>query len=302
MPPLAQVLKLNASWTPKSPRPVALFLGGTSGIGQAVARRFAAYTKGESHIIVVGRNQQAARATISSFPPSGSKGTYEFIECDATLMKNVGITTASLLERLPRLNCLVLSPGFFSIIAGRDETPEGIDKKLALLYYARWKFIRDLMPLLQNAAQASEDAKVYSILGAGTGGRIDLDDLGLRKRYSALKAAMTAATYTDLMMQRFAENSPAIQFAHAFPGLVRTPMMLPKHWALKPLSPLISMAAYPFTVAPEVCAEYQLSALFDTKPGFTRRGAHGDDIGYNPASQEAVGRLWEHTVEATCVS
>ncbi|KAJ7101575.1 hypothetical protein B0H15DRAFT_415188 [Mycena belliarum] len=301
MPPLAQVLKLNASWVPKSHKPVALFLGGSSGIGQAMARRFAAYTEGESHIIIVGRNQEAARATISSFPSLGSKGTYEFIECDATLMQNVGHTIASLLERLQRLNFLVLSPGFFSIIAGRDETTEGIDKKLALLYYARWKFIRDLLPLLQNAAKASEEAKVYSVLGAGTGGRIDMDDLGLKKRYSALKAAIVPATYTDLMMQKFSADNRGVQFTHAFPGLVRTPMMLPKHWALKPLSPLVSLAARPFTVTPEVCAEYQLSGLFASAPGFTRRGAHGDDIGYQPASEEAVGRLWEHTVEATRV-
>ncbi|KAJ7662295.1 hypothetical protein B0H17DRAFT_319817 [Mycena rosella] len=301
MPPIAQALKLNAAWTPKSETPVALFLGGTSGIGQAMARRFAAYTKGESHIIIIGRNKEAASATISSFPPSGPKGTHEFVQCDAALMQNVQITTASLLERLPRLNFLVLSPGFFSIIAGRDETPEGIDKKLALLYYARWKFIRDLMPLLQNASQASEDAAVYSVLGAGTGGKIDLDDLGFKKRYSAVKVAIAAATYTDLMMQKFAADSPGVAFTHAFPGLVRTPMMLPKHWALKPFSPIISMAAYPFTVDPEVCAEYQLSALFDSKPGFTRRGAQGDNIGYEPAHHDAISRLWDHTVEATNV-
>ncbi|KAJ7505940.1 hypothetical protein B0H11DRAFT_1795630 [Mycena galericulata] len=301
MPPLAQVLKANASFTPKSPKPVALFLGGSSGIGQAMSRRFAQYTKGEAHIVIVGRNERAARATISSFPPCGSKGSYEFLECDATLMKNVGTATASLLARLPKVNFLVLSPGFFSIVSGRDETSEGLDKKLALLYYARWKFIHDLLPLLNNASKSSEEAKVYSVLGAGTGSKIDLDDLGLKKRYSALKAAMVAATYTDLMMEKFSADNPGVQFTHAFPGLVRTPMMIPKHWLLKPFSPLISIAAYPFTVDPEVCAEYQLSALFDSKPGFTRRGAKGDDIGYESANPESVGRLWEHTVEATSV-
>ncbi|KAJ7644821.1 NAD-P-binding protein [Roridomyces roridus] len=249
MPPLAQVLKSNAAFTPKSSKPVALFLGGTSGIGRAMATRFAHYTKGEAHIVVVGRNQQAAQATISSFP---SKTSSEFVECDATLMKNVGATTSSLLSRLPRLNLLVLSPGFFSVFAGREETSEGIDKKLALLYYARWRFVHDLMPLLRNAADASEEAKVYSVLGAGTGCKIDLEDLGLKKLYGAVKAAMTAATYTDLAMEKFSADNPSVQFTHAFPGLVRTPMMLPRHWLLKPFAPLVTMASYPFTVSPEV--------------------------------------------------
>ncbi|KAJ6450092.1 hypothetical protein C8R45DRAFT_1044031 [Mycena sanguinolenta] len=264
-----------------------------------MAKRFAQYTKGESHIIIVGRNQHAARATISSFPTSGSKGTYEFIECDATLMSNVRMVSSSLVDRMSKLNFLVLSPGFFTIFAPRDETQEGLDKKLALLYYARWKFIHDLMPLLRNASESSEDAKVYSVLGAGTGSKIDLEDLGLKKRYTALKAAMVAATYTDMMMQKFSTDNPHVQFTHTFPGLVRTPMMHPQHWALKPLSPLISVASYPFTVTPEICAEYQLSALFDTKPGFVRRGAKGDDIGYVPADPVAVDKLWEHTVDAT---
>ncbi|KAJ7776882.1 hypothetical protein DFH07DRAFT_32103 [Mycena maculata] len=103
---------------------------------------------------------------------------------------------------------------------------------------------------------------------------------------------MMSATYTDLMMKKFSADNPD----DAFPGLVRTPMMIPKHWALKPFLPLISTAA--FTVEPEVCAEYQLSALFDSTPGFTRRGAKGDNIGYEAANPENVRQLWDHTVGA----
>ncbi|KIM87912.1 hypothetical protein PILCRDRAFT_814619 [Piloderma croceum F 1598] len=38
------------------------------------------------------------------------------------------------------------------------------------------KLINDLMPLLQKAKDAGEDAKVMSVLAAGKGGPIDLDD------------------------------------------------------------------------------------------------------------------------------
>ncbi|KAJ7225014.1 hypothetical protein C8J57DRAFT_1390372, partial [Mycena rebaudengoi] len=128
------------------------------------------------------------------------------------------------------------------------------------------------------------EAKVYSILGTGTGGAIDVDELGLKKGYTALEAALSSAT-------------PEIQFTHAFAGLMRIPMMMAKHWVLRPLNLLISFATYPFTV----CAEYQLSALFESQPGFTRRGAKGDDIGYTHASIDAVNKLWDHTVEVTRV-
>jgi hypothetical protein len=109
-------------------------------------------------------------------------------------------TTTDLLSRLPKVNFLVMSPGFLTLM-GRDETEEGIDKKLALNYYARWKCLYELALLLTAAEDKGEDAKVMSILAAGKGGQIDLDDLGLKKNYSVRNAAMASPTYTDLMME-----------------------------------------------------------------------------------------------------
>jgi NAD(P)-dependent dehydrogenase (short-subunit alcohol dehydrogenase family) len=198
MTSLAAVRAANAAFSP-SYVPVALFLGGTSGIGQATAEAFARYTKGEAHIIICGRNRAAAESIIASFPKS-AKSRYEFVECDATLMKNVQATTTNLLSSLPKLNYLVATVGFLTL-KGRDETSEGLDKKLALNYYARWKFVNDLMPLLRKAKDAGEDAKVLSVLAAGHGGPIDLDDLGLKKGYSLSAAGVAAATYNDLMIE-----------------------------------------------------------------------------------------------------
>jgi NAD(P)-dependent dehydrogenase (short-subunit alcohol dehydrogenase family) len=188
----------NAAFSP-SYFPVALFVGGTSGIGQATMEAFARYTKGEAHIIICGRNRAAAESIIASFPKS-SNGRYEFIACDVTLMKNVHATTTGLLSTLPKLNFLVLSTGFLNFNGRLDETSEGIDKKLAVDYYARWKLINDLMPLLQKAKDAGEDAKVMSVLAAGKGGPIDLDDLGLKKGYSLTEEMAASATYNDIMV------------------------------------------------------------------------------------------------------
>src|ERR1700679_2282769 len=115
-------------------------------------------------------------------------------------MKNVQATTTSLLSTLPKLNYLFITTGYLTL-KGRDETSEGIDKKLALNYYARWKFIYDLMPLLRKAKDAGEDAKAMSVLAAGKGGPIDLDDLGLKKGFSLSAAGVAAATYNDLMIE-----------------------------------------------------------------------------------------------------
>ena len=197
---LAAARAANAAFSP-SYFPVAVFVGGTSGIGRATAEAFARYTKGNAHIVIVGRNKSAADEIIASFPkPTKPEAKHEFVQCDVFLMRNIQATTASLRESLPKINYLVLSPGLFNL-RGRDETVEGIDKRLGLHYYARWKFVYDLLPLVQKAKEAGEDAKVMSVLAPGSGRPIDLDDLGLKKNYSFPKAGVASPTYTDLAME-----------------------------------------------------------------------------------------------------
>ena len=115
-------------------------------------------------------------------------------------MSNVHKASQEILSRYNKINYLILTPGILSL-KGRDETSEGIDNKLALHYYARWRFIYDLLPSLERAKEAGEEAKTLSVLAAGKGGEIDVDDLGLKKGFSLSNATMAAATYTDLMLE-----------------------------------------------------------------------------------------------------
>ena len=200
MPSLAIVRAANAAFTP-SYFPVAIFVGATSGIGKATAEAFARYTKGNAHIILVGRNKDAADGVLASFPtPTSPEAKHEFVACDMSLLANVRATTEALLARVPKLNLLVLSPGFMSL-RGREETAEGIDRRLGLHYYARWKFVHDLVPLLRRAREAGEDAKAMSVLGAGNPVAFDVDNLGLKRNYISSNPGNTSPTYNDLMMQ-----------------------------------------------------------------------------------------------------
>jgi NAD(P)-dependent dehydrogenase (short-subunit alcohol dehydrogenase family) len=142
MPSLSAVRTFNSALTFPY-RPVGVFVGGTSGIGEGLVRAFAQHTKGDADIVIVGRNREAGEAILSSLPippPPADPPRREFVQCDATLMRNVQTTTDDLSKRLPRLNYLVVTTGILSL-KGRDETDEGIDRKLALHYYSRWKFI-----------------------------------------------------------------------------------------------------------------------------------------------------------------
>ncbi|KAJ3729512.1 hypothetical protein C8R42DRAFT_570304 [Lentinula raphanica] len=241
--------------------PVAIFVGGTSGIGRGMAEAFAHHTNGNAHIIIIGRNEAAADEIIRSFPkptpdPSSSKShvpIHEFISADCSLISNVHEIAETLLCRLQKIDYLVLTAGV-SLLAMRKETKENLDEKMVLSYYSRWTFIHDLLPLLRKS-DIRGGARVYSVLSAGRGdvGSIDLDDLDLKKRYTIARCRSCVSTYTDLMMQKLAKEEPQIGFSHAFPGLVSSPMITSSRW----WSPLIYYTFYPFFAffaqTPEVC-------------------------------------------------
>ncbi|KAG6830517.1 hypothetical protein H0H87_007815 [Tephrocybe sp. NHM501043] len=303
MPTLAAARAANAAWNP-SYTPVALFVGGTSGIGQGVAEAFARHTKGNAHIVIIGRNRAAAEAIIGQFPKPtepGAKYTHEFVQCDVTLMKNVETVTKELLTRLPKINFLVMSPGYMTM-RGRDESEEGLDKKLAVHYYSRWKFVSDLLPALRKAQEAGEDSKVLSVLACGKGGEIDLNDLGLKKTFSPAKCAAAAPTYTDLMLQEFSARNPGIAFAHAYPGIVRTPLYSSADTPILRGVLAVTMAlAYPFSTSYAETGEYMLHSILSKQPGVYRVGSRAEDLGLKNyfGSEEARKRLWDHSVAAT---
>jgi short-subunit dehydrogenase len=162
-----------------------------------MAQAFAKYTKGNAHIIIIGRNKEAAESIISTFPtPTSAEAKHEFVQADVALMANVHSTSSELLSRLPKINYLVMSPGVMTM-AGRNETSEGIDRKLALHYYSRFTFTYDLLPLLKKAEELGEDAKAFSVFAAGHGGKINADDLGLKKTFSLRTAASEGVSYMD---------------------------------------------------------------------------------------------------------
>ncbi|KAE9384805.1 hypothetical protein BT96DRAFT_1007714 [Gymnopus androsaceus JB14] len=158
-PSISAIRVLNASFSP-SYLPVAVFVGGTSGIGQ----RLSLVPQMATHILLSSVASAAgAFRVIAGFPlPSSFSVKHELFACDVTLMKNVQRTTQELLSRTSRVNFFVMSPGLLTL-SGRDKTEEGIEKKLAVHYCAGWNFIHGLVPAFVQAREADEDAKAFSV-------------------------------------------------------------------------------------------------------------------------------------------
>ncbi|CAG8565790.1 1903_t:CDS:2, partial [Acaulospora colombiana] len=294
----------NGQYAPSS-KPVGLFFGGTSGIGQAMAEQLAKQTNGRAHIILLGRNEAAAEKIIASFPKTDAStapedaSDYSFVKLDATSMEQVRQVTSQLSSQLPKINFIITTPGYLTL-KGRDETSEGIDRKLACNFYARFRFIHDLAPLVAKAAQNGERTGVMSILGAGHGGPVNLDDLGLVKTYTLGNAAAYAITCTDAVMQEFASKYPTVPFYHAFPGTVSSPMMTTLFPGARFFAPLLK----PWTVTPAQCAEIMWWRLWSSEAQW-KTGAHEIDnkgTGLTPnqhVTEESKKAIWDHAISTT---
>ncbi|KAL2817056.1 hypothetical protein BDW59DRAFT_152878 [Aspergillus cavernicola] len=199
------------------PNLTALFVGGTSGIGQSTLRQLARHTDSPTAYII-GRNQARAKPFLSELQQLSPKGKFHFIEADVSLARNVDLACKQILAQEKHLNFLFMTPGGISL-GGRNETIEGIDHLFALRYYSRMRFIQNLLPLLESS---SSPTRVISIYGGGFEFPINTTDLDLKHTFSLLNAYKHSITMTSLSMDHLSTTHPSISFIHAYPGLVGT--------------------------------------------------------------------------------
>ncbi|TFK23776.1 NAD(P)-binding protein [Coprinopsis marcescibilis] len=305
MPSQAIANSVNAAYNP-SYVPTMVAFGGTSGIGEAIARLFATHTKGRAHIILVGRNKVAADKIIASLykpaPEIANDSTYEFISCDILSMKNIHVFNEDLKKKLDKVNYLVLSAGTVDIKNSRNETEDGLDYKMVTRFYSRFAILHGVLPLLRKAKDGGEDASVLSVLGPGPASWVDMEDLGLKKKYTIFRAIVATSGYNDFMLKAFSEREPDIGFTHIHPGFVDTGMLRSQSWIKRIFMRPI---AWLFTISAEKCGEWMLYGLLETKKGFTRRNDNGDEKsqeGMAFATAEQRQAFWDHCVSSVTVS
>ncbi|PGH15520.1 hypothetical protein AJ80_05537 [Polytolypa hystricis UAMH7299] len=227
----------NATLKSLAPGLVAVFVGGTSGISLSTALALARHTSSPK-IYLIGRSQSAADSAIASMKSINPSVQPTFLQSDISLLKNVDSVCAEIAAKEKKLNLLFMTPGYMTL-KGRDETAEGLDRKFSLHYYARMRFISNLLPLLITAAQedpSSDSAntrlsRVVSVLDphvavrAGGSGTLDFSDLSLKNTFSLQKCGAHASLMGDFFLEGMAQRHRHTSFLHTYPSGVATGVM-----------------------------------------------------------------------------
>ncbi|KAJ4293169.1 hypothetical protein N0V90_008451 [Kalmusia sp. IMI 367209] len=194
---------------------VAVFVGGTSGIGLytllALARHCAT-----PKIYIIGRSQPAATRILSDLRALNPSGTYTFLQSDVSLMANVDAACAHISSQEAAINMLVQSQGTMSL---GTETEEGMHATASLVLHSRMRFALNLLPLLRKAEGLR---RVVSIFTGTKEGPIVSADLHMRSLKNPLKARGQAASCVTLLMEEAARRAPEVVFVHTYPGFVST--------------------------------------------------------------------------------
>ncbi|KAJ5309577.1 uncharacterized protein N7443_002038 [Penicillium atrosanguineum] len=212
---LKNILSSNSRISSDLPKGlVAIFVGGTSGIGEYTLKCFAKRTS-SPRVYIIGRSQSAANRIVSECKALNPDGTFEFIRADVGLLKEVDDVCRQIRRKEESVNILFMTQGS---LAAKYTTTEDLQLDTSLHYHGRMRFISNLLPQLKNAPHLR---RVVSVFGATNEGAIHTEDFQARNLGFIPRRDHVSAMIT-LGLEEMARQAPSITFIHEFPGLVQT--------------------------------------------------------------------------------
>jgi NAD(P)-dependent dehydrogenase (short-subunit alcohol dehydrogenase family) len=181
-------------------------VGGTGGIGRALGRLIA--SRG-ADVIVVGRTFRDADVP-----------RIAFINADLSLMREAKRVGAVLPAET--LDIVVFTTGIFAA-PRRQETPEGIERDMAVSYLSRLVILREIAPRLAATRRAAPMKPRVFVMGyPGTGQAGMLDNLNGEKSYRATPVHMNTVAGNEMLVLDAAKRYPNVNVFGLNPGLLKT--------------------------------------------------------------------------------
>jgi len=228
---------------------VVLLTGGNSGLGKATALALA--TMG-SEVTIVCRDKARGEAAREDISEKSGGAAVSLIVADLLLQSEVRRTASEFSASSRRLDVLINNAG--SNFPNYEETQEGLERTMALNYFAPFLLTNLLLEVLEGSAPS----RVVNVAStAHYGGKLDLDNLngggsmgvGGLGAYGRSKLALVLFTYE--LARRLQGKEVTANCLH--PGAVRTHI-----WAHAGVFSPVSRLASAFMMSPEDGAKTQV--------------------------------------------
>ena len=233
-----------------------LIVGGTDGIGKAVALQMATH---QYSATIIGRNPQKGADVLASLNHMHPEGQHYFFSTDLSLMKNVVQVVKKMKQKKLNYHTILHTADILRV--ARTETTEGLETSIATNFYARV-----LMNDLIMQEQETPPQQIVHVAAAGFP-----PGKNFRSKFPVSK---TASSFTGHGIGQVANDfygfychetlrSPRVQINILNPGMVDTDIRrngsFPKwfHW----LSPLMNLLLAPLTASPEEYAKVVVSII-----------------------------------------
>ncbi|KAI1870925.1 hypothetical protein JX265_005965 [Neoarthrinium moseri] len=304
---------------------VAVFAGGTSGIGKLTIKALVA-TGASVRIYLVGRKsaEERMRIFIQELHSINPKAEVVWTEGEIALLRETKRVCDVIKSKESRIDLLFLTAGY-APFGRRAETAEGIEVTQSLEYYSRMLFVLHLLPLLREA----EAPRVVSVLGGGLEwANVDLDDMDLKKpgNFGPMKAQTQYVAMNSMALEKLANDNPQVTFVHSWPGWVNTgnvrrgsePNSVMAWFAWLFLEPLIALFSFNDEESGQRHLFQSTSAAFGGR-GVPWKGKPGINSLLEPLNglflvnykcdctpnakampllrKNALGKIWDHTQE-----
>ncbi|KAF8501940.1 NAD(P)-binding protein [Gautieria morchelliformis] len=283
--------------------------GGTQGIGEGIACRFA---QAGAEVWIVGRNESKANAVlarlkeISKENKIGAAPEHHFIKADLSLLAEATRVAQDIRTRSgPRgIDYLVMCQG------GPPNgtyvlTSEGIEQHFAVQVLSRfvlgYKLAVDSDPVVKRG--------VMSVMGPGvTFSTVDYDDIDMEKANKKgapgiLSSVSRDSVVIDMFTEEFARRTPSVMFTHVSPGAVKTNVAsnssLPWYLSavLKVVLPIMGQTPASYAEVPFYLLANPVGRAATSSVCFWNENAV--ETAANPALQDEGIKtaIWEHMME-----
>ena len=188
-----------------------LLTGATRGIGQAAVVELA---RAGAELAVVGRDPERVKMVAAEAEAAGGGARVHQHVTDLSLMADVRVLAAEVLDRYERIDVLANNAG--ALFSTRHETAEGLERTFALNHLAPFLLTNLLRERLAGGRV------VTTASDAHTGGLLDLEDLQSESSYAAMRVYGTTKLCNILFTRELARRAPELRANCFHPGVVRT--------------------------------------------------------------------------------